>query len=100
MLRDIRHGLRVLLQAKGWTTVIVLSLAIGIGASAVLFSAIDGMVLQKLPVTDPDGLVRFRAIGRNDMATDRSDYGAREENVGTTFSYPMYQQFPRGEPTH
>lgn len=93
MLRDIRHGLRVLLQAKGWTTVIVLSLAIGIGASAVLFSAIDGMVLQKLPVTDPDGLVRFRAIGRNDMATDRSDYGAREDNVGTTFSYLMYQHF-------
>ena len=32
MLRDIRHGFRVLLQAKGWTTVVVLSLAVGIGA--------------------------------------------------------------------
>jgi hypothetical protein len=34
MLRDLRHGFRVLLQAKGWTAVVVLSLAVGMSASA------------------------------------------------------------------
>ena len=50
MLRDLRHGFRVLLQAKGWTAVVVLSLAVGIGANAAIFSAVNGLLLRKLPV--------------------------------------------------
>ncbi len=97
MLRDLRHGLRVLLQAKGWTTVVVLSLAVGIGANTALFTAISGLMLQKLPVRDPDGLVRLRWAGENDMANNSSDYGpVRDspsgEKVRTTFSYPMLDQ--------
>ncbi len=97
MLKDVRYAFRILLQAKGWTAVVVMSLGLGIGANAALFSAVDGMLLKKLPVRDPDGLVRLRVAGRNDMSTDRSDYGytartASNESVGTTFSYPMYQQ--------
>ena len=41
MLNDLRYASRVLLQAKGWTAVVVLSLAMGIGASTALFSAVD-----------------------------------------------------------
>jgi predicted permease len=99
MLKDLRHGFRTLLQAKGWTAVVVLSLALGIGANAALFSAVDGMLLTKLPVKDPDTLVRLRFVGRNDMSTSSSDYGSIDRarygnvNVRTTFSYPMYQQF-------
>jgi predicted permease len=98
MLRDLRHGVRVLLQAKGWSTVIVLSLAVGIGANAAIFTAVNGLLLRKLPVKDPDSLVRLRSTGRNDMSNDSSDYGysAREEGnepVRATFSYPMYQHF-------
>ena len=97
MLRDIRHGIRVLMQARGWTTVVVLTLAIGVGANAAIFSAVNGMLLRKLAVNDPDLLVRLRTAGRNDMATDSSDYGFTPESslgpVRTTFSYPMYQHF-------
>jgi len=98
MLKDLRHAVRMLSQAKGWTIVVVLSLALGIGANTALFSAINGLLLTKLPVKDPDTLVRLRYSGRNDMVTSSSDYGftARGpggENVRTTFSYPMYQQF-------
>ena len=98
MLKDLRHAVRMLSQAKGWTIVVVLSLALGIGANTALFSAINGLLLTKLPVRDPDTLVRLRYSGRNDMVTSSSDYGftARGpggENVRTTFSYPMYQQF-------
>ena len=96
MLRDLRHGVRSLLQDKGWTTVVVVSLALGIGANTALFSAINGLYLRKLPVTDPDSLVRLKWVGRNDMATNSSDYGSRargRENVRATVSYPMYRQY-------
>src|SRR5213082_1468270 len=97
MLRDLRHGVRMLLQAKGWTAVVVLSLALGIGANTALFSAINGLYLRTLPVTDPDTLVRLRWIGRNDMSNSSNDYGPSSriggQNVRTTVSYPMYRQY-------
>ena len=98
MIRDLRYALRMLFQAKAWTAVVVLSLALGIGANTALFGAIHGLLLTKLPVKDPDSLVRFRFVGRNDMATDSSGYGflsnaADGQPVRATFSYPMFQQF-------
>ena len=96
MLKDLRHGIRTLLRAKGWTAVVVVSLALGIGANTALFSAINGLYLRKLPVKDPDTLVRLRFIGRNDMSTSSSDYGSTRLPGGapgrSTFSYAMYRQ--------
>lgn len=98
MLRDLRHGFRVLMQAKGWTAVVILSLAVGIGANAAVFTAINDLMLKTLPVRDPDGLVRLRWAGDNDMANNSSDYGSvanlpNGDHVQTTFSYPMFEQF-------
>jgi predicted permease len=99
MLNDLRHGARALLHAKGWTAVVVVSLALGIGANTALFSATNGLFLRKLPVRDPDSLVRLRSAGPNDMVTSSSDYGFTLKdattglNVRTTFSYPMFRQF-------
>jgi predicted permease len=97
MLNDLRHGVRQLLHTKGWTAVVVLSLGLGIGANTALFSAVNGLYLRKLPVRDPDTLVRLRYAGKNDMVTSSSDYGTvRIAGAGTaraTFSYPMFQQF-------
>ena len=98
MFSDLRHGARTLLHDKGWTTIVVLSLALGIGANTALFSAVNSLFLRKLQVRDPDTLVRLKWSGKNDMATDQSDYGfsGRDANgldVRSTFSYPMYRQF-------
>ncbi|HEV2985838.1 MAG TPA: ABC transporter permease, partial [Vicinamibacterales bacterium] len=97
MWKDLRHGVRSLLRDKGWTTVVVVSLALGIGANTALFSAINGLYLRKLPVKAPDTLVRLRWLGRNDMATNSSDYGPGRrgdgQNVRATVSYPMYLQY-------
>ena len=99
MLKDLRHAARMLTHVKGWTAVVVLSLGLGIGANTALFSAVNGMLLTKIPARDPDTLVRLRWTGRNDMVTSSSDYGSIDRaryggiNVRTTFSYPMYQQF-------
>jgi predicted permease len=97
MLKDLRHALRLLVNAKGWTAVVVLSLGLGIGANTALFTALNAMLLTKVPVRDPDTLVRLRWIGKNDMVTSSSDYGFTERgadglNPRTTFSYPMFQQ--------
>jgi hypothetical protein len=98
MLRDLRHAARILLQAKGWTTVVVVSLALGIGANTALFSGAVGLLFRTVPVQDADTLVRLRWAGKNDMVTSSSDYGfsAKDEagrDVRSTFSYPMYRQF-------
>jgi predicted permease len=98
MLKDLRHAARMLLHAKGWTAIVVVSLALGIGANTALFSAVNGLLLKQLPVRDPETLVRLRWAGPNDMATSSSDYGfsARDAsglNLRTTVSYPMFQQY-------
>src|SRR5438128_11559877 len=98
MLKDLRHAARLLLHAKGWTIVGVLSLALGIGANTVLFSAVNGMLLRTIPVRDPGTLVRVRYAGPNDMRTSSRGYGfsgkdPAGQDIQSTFSYPMYQRF-------
>jgi len=98
MFKDLRHAIRLLWQSRGWTAVVILSLALGIGANTAIFSAVNARLLTSLPVHQPDELVRFRYAGRNDMVTSSSGYGFLNKtpdgrDVRTSFSYPMYQQF-------
>ncbi|ADV82989.1 ABC transporter permease [Terriglobus saanensis] len=59
VLRDVRFGLRALAKSPGFTAVAVISLALGIGANTAIFSLIDQLLLQRLPVRDPQQLVSF-----------------------------------------
>ena len=60
VLRDIRFGLRELVQRVGFTAAAVLSLALGIGATTAVFSIADPLLLRTLPVRTPEELVLFR----------------------------------------
>src|ERR1051325_4576717 len=59
LFRDLAYGLGMLRRSPGTTLVAVLSLAFGIGVNTALFSAVDAVLLQSLPVKAPDRLVVF-----------------------------------------
>ena len=60
---DVRYGLRIFRKNPGFTAVAILTLALGIGANTAIFSVLDPLLLQKLPVQNPDELVWVSSTG-------------------------------------
>src|ERR1700719_865295 len=79
LLMDLRFALRSLARAKGLTLTVVLTLALGIGANAAIFSVVRGVLLRPLVNRDESRLIYIR----------QSAPGFNAEN--TTFSVPEIQ---------
>lgn len=77
-LRDLRYARRVLTKSHAFTTVSVLSLALGIGVNATVFGFVNSLMLRPLALPDSDRLVRIQ----DDNVPAYSDYLAYRERVG------------------
>lgn len=59
ILRDASHAVRSLAKAPGFSLVVLVTLALGVGANTAIFSVVEGVLLRPFPFRDPDRLVRL-----------------------------------------
>src|SRR5215471_2394841 len=86
--QDLRHGSRLLRLNLAFTTIVALSLALGIGANTAVFQLLDAVRLRSLPVDRPHELAEIRIAGGNrGMGLNPSRYGG--------ITRPMWEEMRR-----
>ena len=85
LAQDIRYGVRMLAKHKAFTSVAVITLALGIGANTAIFSVVNELLLRPLPYRDADRVATLWEVtpeGRHQNTTSRTNFRAwREQNT-------------------
>ena len=99
--RDVRFALRMLRKSPGFAVIAIGSLALGIGANTVIFTAAQHMLLDRLAVPHPEQLRLLEWTQPNNNGIIQEMWGWFDEapgnsgEVSTSFSYPVYEQMRR-----
>ena len=95
MLADLRDALRQLRKAPGFTATVVITLALGIGATTAIFTLVHQVMLKSLPVTEPEELWR---IGDRIRCCNWGGYVQGSDGDFSLFSWEAYKNFREHTP--
>ncbi|HSS98953.1 MAG TPA: ABC transporter permease [Terriglobales bacterium] len=93
LIQDVRYALRQLRKTPGFTFTVLLTLALGLGANAAIFTLVNSMLLQNLSVADPQTLVRLG--DDNDCCVSG---GTRDDGKYSLFPTETYEHFKKNLP--
>src|SRR6266516_1400089 len=84
LLQDLRFGLRMLRKSPGFAAVVILTVALGIGATTAIFSVVDATLLRPLPYSQPEQLVSIQAdlpgLGARDVGISQPEWKDLQES--------------------
>src|SRR5262249_40186966 len=98
MFQDLRYGFRIGVKGKGLTWVGVFSLALGIGANTAIFSLIDAVLLEMLPVERPEQLYFIQNVGPRRPEGGAPPYPCFERFRGQNQSFSSLAAFAPRNP--
>lgn len=93
LVQDVNYGIRAMLRSPGITLVALLTLALGIGANAAIFTLVHAVMMKGLPVSDPNTLVR---VGNTSECC--VNIGVHDDGHYSMFSTDVYERVKKNVP--